>query len=78
MEEHLRGAIVRYNELCKLDDEETAKGSENSEYYVLAQQMFGYIAALEKCLKQAKSPNDLKPTPAPLKAAGKTRKTPKN
>ncbi|MCM2279090.1 MAG: hypothetical protein NDJ89_13525 [Oligoflexia bacterium] len=50
--EHLEAAKVHYNELCKLDDEEYAKGG-SSEYYEQALQMYGYIAALETCLKQA-------------------------
>ena len=48
---HLSKAKIRYTKLCKLDDKELAKGG-NSVFYEQAHQMFGYIAALEKCLKQ--------------------------
>jgi hypothetical protein len=51
LKEHLTAAKVHYTELCKLDDKELAQG-DSSEYYEQAHQMFGYIAALEKCLKQ--------------------------
>jgi hypothetical protein len=53
--EHHRGAVERYEELCRLDDQEQAAG-ESTEYYTQVQQMFGYVAALEKCLKEAKTP----------------------
>ncbi len=52
LREHLRQAVVRYEELCELDDREVATGGENSEYYEQSHQMFGYVAALEKCLKE--------------------------
>lgn|GEM_PF-3464738 len=51
LKEHLTAAKVHYTELCKLDDKELAQG-DSSEYYEQAHQMFGYIAALEKCVKQ--------------------------
>lgn len=49
--EHLKAAKVHYTQLCKLDDAEAKKGG-SSEYYEQAHQMFGYIAALETCIKQ--------------------------
>ena len=52
LKEHLRQAVVRYEEICKLDDEEYEAGG-SSEYYEQSHQMFGYIAALEKCLREA-------------------------
>ena len=50
---HLKAAMVHYNQLCKLDDQEQKTGG-SSEYFEQAHQMFGYIAALETCLKQVK------------------------
>lgn len=52
LNEHLAGAKVHYEELCKLDDHEHSIGGK-SVYYEQAHQMFGYIAALEKCIRQA-------------------------
>lgn len=52
LRQHLKEAMMRYDEVCKLDDHENAIGG-TSEFYEQAHQMFGYIAALEKCLKQA-------------------------
>ncbi|MCM2323248.1 MAG: hypothetical protein NDJ90_08290 [Oligoflexia bacterium] len=76
--EHLAAAKVHYNELCRLDDEEYAKGG-SSEYYEQALQMYGYIAALETCQKQVggakaapkKAAGAKKPVKAAKKPAGK-------
>lgn len=51
---HLDAAKVRYEELCELDDKEQAINGESA-YYEQAHQMFGYIAGLEKCLREAKA-----------------------
>jgi hypothetical protein len=53
LKDHYAQAKVRYDEVCKLDDAENAQNG-SSAYYEQAHQMFGYIAALEKCLKEAK------------------------
>lgn len=50
--EHLEGAKARYEELNSQDEQEEAEGV-NSGVYEQAHQMFGYVAALEKCLKEA-------------------------
>lgn len=52
LREHMRQAVVRYEELCVLDDQVVETGGETSEYYEQSHQMFGYVAALEKCLKE--------------------------
>jgi hypothetical protein len=54
LEEHLAAAKARYTELSELDDRAEAENG-SSEYYEQAHQMFGYIAALEKCLREVKA-----------------------
>src|SRR5690606_24903035 len=54
LDEHLTQAKARYEELCRLDDLEEASGGDATVYYVQAQQMFGYVAALEKCQREAR------------------------
>jgi hypothetical protein len=51
LKQHLEEAKVHYVEVGRLDDQEAAVGG-SSEHYEKAHQMFGYIAALEKCLRE--------------------------
>lgn len=64
LKQHLNEAKTHYLEVCKLDDRESSVNG-SSEYFEKAHQMFGYIAALEKCLKetQPKKMPKLKPNP---------------
>ncbi len=55
LKQHLDEAKVHYEEVSRLDDQESAIGG-TSEHYEKAHQMFGYIAALEKCLREFDGP----------------------
>ena len=56
LKKHLAEAKLRYDEVCKMDDDEQSAAGGTSEHYEKAHQMFGYIAALEKCLRELDGP----------------------
>lgn len=54
LNDHYQQAVARYEKLSDQDDEEESRG-ENSGVYEEAHQMFGYVAALETCLKEIRA-----------------------